>query len=152
MAISETARLERETEETRAELEHTLGELRARISPGQLLDQATGYLRNGSGRAFLGNLRDEVVRNPLPVALVGVGIAWIAISGAVGRRSSGSDKLDPARDWGETRATAHDLAGDGGEANIQNCARQRWIVDKSTQRTQALKGSAPPPRIRVVAP
>ena len=85
MAISETARLERETEKTRDQLEDTLGELRARMSPAQLLNQATGYLRNGSGRDFLGNLRDEVVRNPLPIVLVGVGIAWITIAGAAGR-------------------------------------------------------------------
>jgi hypothetical protein len=72
------------------------------------------------------------VRNPLPVALVGVGIAWIAISGAVGRRSSGSDKLDPARDWGKTGATAHDLAGDGGEPSAARRARQAaegWVDD-----------------------
>jgi Protein of unknown function (DUF3618) len=124
MAISETARLERETEETRAHLEHTLSELRGRISPGQLLDQATGYLRNNSGRAFFGNLRDEVVRNPLPIALVGAGIAWIAISAAVGRRRNGTDQLDPARDGGETRVTAPNLAGDGGKPNVARRARQ----------------------------
>ena len=121
MAITETARLERETEETRAQLEHTLDELRARMSPGQLLDQATGYLRNSSGRAFLGNLRDEVVRNPVPIALVGAGIAWIAISGAVGRRRTGGDHLDPAQDWGETGGKAHDLGGRGGLPSAAPC-------------------------------
>jgi ElaB/YqjD/DUF883 family membrane-anchored ribosome-binding protein len=133
MAISETARLERESEETRAQLEHTLDELRARMSPGQLLDQATGYLRNSSGRAFLGNLRDEVVRNPLPIALVGAGIAWIAISGAVGRRRTGGDHLDSARDWGETGATAHDLAGHGGDPSTAGRARQaaEGLVDNA---------------------
>jgi hypothetical protein len=130
MAISETARLKRETEETRAELEHTLGELRARMNPGQLLDQATGYLRNSSGRAYLGNLRDEVVRNPLPIALVGAGVAWIAISGAVGRRRNGNDHLDSARDWSETAATAQGFVGRGAEPSAARRARQAaegWV-------------------------
>ena len=132
MAITETARLERETEETRAQLEHTLDELRARMSPGQLLDQATGYLRNSSGRAFLGNLRDEVVRNPLPIALVGAGIAWIAISGAIGRRGNGGNGLDAARDWRATAATAQDLGGYGAQPSVVRRARQTaegWVDD-----------------------
>src|SRR5512134_1464840 len=91
---TETERLERETEQTRAQLEQTLGELRARMSPGQLMDQASDYFRNGSGRAYLHNLRDEVVHNPVPIALIGAGIAWLALSGAIGRRSG------TARDWG----------------------------------------------------
>jgi Protein of unknown function (DUF3618) len=117
MAITETARLERETEETRAQLEQTLGELRARMSPGQIFDQAADYFRNGSGRAYLGNLRDEVVRNPLPVTLVGAGIAWLAISSAMGRRrSNGNGHAE--RDWGETAATAYDLAHGDRRASV----------------------------------
>jgi hypothetical protein len=136
MAITQTARLERETEETRAQLEHTLDELRARVSPGQLLDQATDYLRNSSGRAFLGNLRDEVVRNPLPVALVGAGIAWIAIAGAVGRRSTGNSHPGMARDWGETAGTTDDLAHGGraydagpGAMRRAHQAAEGWVDD-----------------------
>jgi ElaB/YqjD/DUF883 family membrane-anchored ribosome-binding protein len=124
MAITETARLEREAEETRAQLEQTLGELRARMSPGQLLDQATGYLRNSSGRAFLGNLRDEVVHNPVPVTLIGAGIAWLAISGTIGRRTNGNGHSHLARDWGETAATAHDLAHDDRRAGAAQRAHR----------------------------
>src|SRR5512145_2218073 len=91
MAMRETARLERETEETRARLEQTLGELRARMSPGHLIDQATDYFRNNSGREYLHNLREEVVRNPVPIALIGAGIAWLAISGTIGRRHNGGN-------------------------------------------------------------
>jgi hypothetical protein len=139
MATTETARLERETEETRAQLEHTLDELRARMSPGQLLDQATGYLRNSSGRAFLANLRDEVVRNPLPIALVGAGIAWIAISGAIGRRSNGGKRLDPARDWGGTAASAQYPYGRDAEPSAARRARQAaegWVDDASDAANQ----------------
>ena len=110
---TETERLERETEQTRAQLEQTLGELRARISPGQLLDQATDYFRNSSGRAYLHNLRDEVVHNPVPVTLIGAGIAWLALSGAIGHRGGHAygGRRDTARDWGRPAGTADDGSG-----------------------------------------
>src|SRR5262245_48522535 len=107
---TETERLERETEQTRAQLEQTLGELRARMSPGQLFDQATDYFRNSSGRAYLHNLREEVVHNPVPITLIGAGIAWLALSGAMSRRGSNGGRSDMARDWGRTTGTADDLA------------------------------------------
>lgn len=110
---TETERLERETEETRAQLEQTLGELRARMSPGQLLDQAAGYFRNSSGRAYLHNLRDEVVHNPVPITLIGTGIAWLALSGAIGRRNGHARREDMARDWGRTAGIADDLSHGG---------------------------------------
>ncbi|NJM93158.1 MAG: DUF3618 domain-containing protein [Rhodospirillaceae bacterium] len=98
---TETERLERETEQTRAQLEQTLGELRARMSPGQLFDQATDYFRNSSGRAYLHNLREEVVHNPVPITLIGAGIAWLALSGALGRRGH-NGRNDKASDCGRT--------------------------------------------------
>ena len=110
---TETERLERETEQTRAALEQTLGELRARMSPGQLFDQATDYFRNSSGRAYLHNLRDEVVHNPVPITLIGAGIAWLALSGAIARRGNHGGRDDRSRDWGRTAGIADDLAHDG---------------------------------------
>jgi ElaB/YqjD/DUF883 family membrane-anchored ribosome-binding protein len=131
MATKETARLEHEAEQTRARLEQTLGELRARMSPGQLMDQATDYFRHNSARAFVSNLRDEVVHNPVPVALIGAGIAWLALSGTMGRRRNG-DRMHMERDWGETSATAQDLAHGGGGISAAERARRTaegWVDD-----------------------
>lgn len=89
MVMTHSAQLERETEQTRARVEQTLDELRARMSPGQLLDQASGYLRTSGGRVFVDNLRHQVVDNPLPVTLIGAGIAWLALSGAISRNGNG---------------------------------------------------------------
>ena len=87
MAMTHSERLERETERTRAEVEHTLAELRGRMSPGQIAERATDYLRGSDGRALVHNLRRQVVENPLPAALIGAGIAWLAISTTIGRRN-----------------------------------------------------------------
>ena len=123
MTMTETARLERETEETRAQLESTLFELRARMSPGSLVDQATDYLRGSSGRAFVSNLRDQVVQNPVPVTLIGAGIAWLALSGALGRRGNGNGRADIARDWSRTDTTAYDMADDADRRSAAQRAR-----------------------------
>jgi hypothetical protein len=128
---TETERLERETEQTRAQLEQTLGELRARMSPGQLLDQASDYFRHSSGRAYLHNLRDEVVHNPVPITLIGAGIAWLAISSALTRRGNGRDV---ARDWGRSAGIADDLAHGGNGSSAMRRAKdtaQDWASEAS---------------------
>ena len=120
---SETERLERETEATRAELEQTLGEFRARVSPGHLMDQAAGYFRNSSGRAYLHNLRDEVVSNPVPLVLIGAGITWLALSGAMARRGNGrSYGADHAGRQG-VKETAQGWADEAGEVIADTGAR-----------------------------
>lgn len=152
MATTQTERLERETEQTRAEVEHTLEELRARMSPAQLLDQATNYLRNSNGRAFVTNLRDQVVDNPLPVSLIGAGIAWLAVSGAIGRRAGGNghNRGDMARnsaardsmahDWGETAATAGDISHGGKDYSREPRARyaaEEWADEAGSAVSEA---------------
>lgn len=70
----------RDIDSTRARVGETLDELQARLSPGQLLDQAMGMLRGGPGGEFARNLGNQVKDNPLPVALIGAGILWLAAS------------------------------------------------------------------------
>ncbi len=144
MAMRETERLERETEETRARLEHTLGELRARMSPGQLFDQASNYFRNNSGREYLHNFREEVVHNPVPVALIGAGIAWLAISGTMGRRHNGGngsmERDSKGRDWGRTAGIAQDLSHGGNGPSGMQRARETaadWTEDASARASTA---------------
>lgn len=79
-----SAQLEREAEQTRAELAATLEELRSRISPGQLLDQTLDFARESNAGEFVRNLGRDARDNPLPLALIGTGIAWLML--ANGRR------------------------------------------------------------------
>lgn len=75
------AEIEREVQQSRADLEHTLDAIQERLSPGQLVDQALGYFRGGRGIDFARNLGDSIAANPVPVALLGVGLAWMMMSG-----------------------------------------------------------------------
>jgi hypothetical protein len=75
------AEIEREVQQSRAEVEETLDSIQARLSPGQLLDQAVNYFREGRGVEFVRNLGDSIAQNPIPLTLVGVGLAWMMLGG-----------------------------------------------------------------------
>jgi hypothetical protein len=92
------AEIEREVQQSRAEIEHTLDAIQARLSPGELVDQALGYLRGGRGVDFVRNLGDSVAQNPIPVALMGVGLAWMMFGG---QRFGRQDDRDRSAYWDE---------------------------------------------------
>ena len=77
------AELEREVAEQRNRVESRIGEIKDRLSPGQLLDEALSYTKHG-GAHFASNLSNQIAGNPLPAALVGVGLAWLISSTASG--------------------------------------------------------------------
>ena len=53
---SQSARLEREAEETLWQLSGTLDELRGRMTPGRVVDQVLAYTRGSPAGEFLRNL------------------------------------------------------------------------------------------------
>jgi len=67
--------LEQQAESNRAAVADTLEELKERLTPGELIDQLLSYSKDG-GNEFLGNLGRQVTANPMPVMLVGAGLAW----------------------------------------------------------------------------
>ncbi|MGQ4273356.1 DUF3618 domain-containing protein [Terrihabitans sp. B22-R8] len=89
--------IEREVESTRAGLETTLGELRERVQPRAVVDEIWEFASGSGGGEFARNLGRSVKDNPIPVALIGAGIAWL-ISGkgtpSLGRSSYSSVDYD----------------------------------------------------------
>src|SRR2546425_12690324 len=55
----------------------TLEELRDRMTPGRVVDQVVDYTRDSPAAEFLRNLGREVRVNPMPLVLIGIGIAWL---------------------------------------------------------------------------
>lgn len=91
---------------TRAEIDETLEAIKQRLSPGELLDQALHYFKHSGPSQFTSNLGATVKANPVPVSLIGVGIAWLMLEGS---RSS-----HPAEDWttsGSVRGRISETAG-----------------------------------------
>jgi ElaB/YqjD/DUF883 family membrane-anchored ribosome-binding protein len=78
-ARKDPATLEREIDQTRANMDRTLGALERKFSPGQLLDQAMEFARENGGE-FANNLGRSVKENPVPALLTAVGIAWMVVS------------------------------------------------------------------------
>src|SRR3977135_1935288 len=79
--MNASEQLERETEKERARISETLDELRARMTPGHVVDRLVDYATDSSGGMFFRNLRQQAVDNPVPIALVGAGLAWLAVAG-----------------------------------------------------------------------
>src|SRR5690606_10205189 len=78
--------LEREIDETRAEVQATLYALERKLSPEQLLDRTLGRVRSDGGE-FVHNLSESVKNNPMPLLLTSIGLAWMMMSN--GRRGNG---------------------------------------------------------------
>jgi uncharacterized protein DUF3618 len=83
--------IQAEIERTRQEMDGTLNALETRLTPGQLYDQAVQYLRNNGGTEFVSNLGEQAKQNPLPVALVGIGLAWLMATDRNSDRNSGTE-------------------------------------------------------------
>jgi len=88
--------IEAEIERTRSELDETLSAIERRLTPGQIVDQGLDYLRGSSAREYVRNLGESVKREPIPLVLVGVGLAWLMLSD---RRSRSLPHDDFETDW-----------------------------------------------------
>jgi len=83
-----SAELEREVEDQRNRVEARIGEIKDRLSPGQLIDELMSYTKDG-GQHFAANLGQQVQANPLPAALLGVSLVWLMTSN-MNKSSAGS--------------------------------------------------------------
>jgi hypothetical protein len=98
--MSTSEQLEREAEQTRAEIVSMLDELRSRMTPGQIVDQIVDFARDSTGGQFFQNLRRQVAENPVPLTLVGAGLAWFMLAGRNGsRRSLGETRYGVESDF-----------------------------------------------------
>jgi hypothetical protein len=76
-ADQKSSQIEREIAEDRRRIEERIDAIQAKLSPGQLVDEMLAYARNHGGAEFASNLKTSAVNNPLPVALIGIGLAWL---------------------------------------------------------------------------
>lgn len=116
---SESAQLEREVEAQRQKVESRIGEIRDRLSPGQLVDELLTMTKDG-GQNFAANLGHTVGANPLPATLLGISLVWLMSSqGSKGSSSTATsswrddEELPYATISGRLRRTAHEDDGTG---------------------------------------
>jgi hypothetical protein len=77
---SQSEQLEGQAEVARRRLQATLEELSARARLGPVIDQVIDYARRGPAGELFRSFGREVRENPMPVVLIGIAIAWLAVS------------------------------------------------------------------------
>lgn len=88
--------IERELAATRSRLDTSIDALQQKISPRQVADQAMSFFKDGDGGQFGRNLVNQVRDQPLAVALVGAGLAWLAAGGRSSPQPRRDDRADHA--------------------------------------------------------
>lgn len=73
-----SAELELEVEAARGRIDRTVEALRDKMQPKELFDEATRMMSQTSNKA-LTTAVDQLRENPIPIALIGLGVAWLAI-------------------------------------------------------------------------
>ena len=130
------AEVQRDLPNARSRLDQTLSEIERRLAPGRLMEDGLGYLRNHGAKEYVLNLGDAAKRDPIPLALVGVGIAWLMLSsrrGATGSQGSTSASAI-SRGIGDTVASVKEAG-----ANVMGTVSD--IGDKVSQTTQKISGT-----------
>jgi len=126
--------IEQEISATRAEIDETLVALQNKLSPGQLLDQVLGYAKDGGGE-FAANFGRTVRDNPVPVALLGLGVGWLMMSG---RGPHGADRYE--EDGRGRRRSPADAGSVGGSPT--DPAASRFSGAGADPRGRATSGAA----------
>jgi uncharacterized protein YjbJ (UPF0337 family) len=130
--MSHVEQLERETEQTRLQISDTLDELKESVTPAHVLHQLADRMSDGAPVAFARNLKDQAVSNPLPVALISAGLAWLMLT----QRNSGGAFT---RRSGENVRSAGDAAREG---VMETADAARGTADSVVGSMQETAGSA----------
>lgn len=78
-----TDELEREAEAHRANIAHLVNELRAHVTPGEIVNQLLGEDGGADVAKFVAR---QFRARPIPVGVIGAGVAWLLLAEAIGKR------------------------------------------------------------------
>ena len=74
-----SAEIEREVEDARGRIDQTVEALKDKMQPKELIDEATRVM-SGASNKVLTTAVEQLRENPIPIALIGLGVAWLAIA------------------------------------------------------------------------
>jgi len=107
--------IENEIARTRADMDSTLDAIQRKLSPTELMDQAMNYVRHTGADQVIGGIGRTMRDNPIPIALIGLGCAWLLYSGVSSRRD-GERRTDDGRDM--SGGDYYPAANGGGEGRF----------------------------------
>jgi ElaB/YqjD/DUF883 family membrane-anchored ribosome-binding protein len=137
-----SAKIEREIEDDRRRIEERIDAIQQRMSPGQMVDEVMAYAKNSGGGEYVANFGNAVKNNPIPLALMGVSLAWLMAGPKTGSAYLHNNEAPP-RDYSDR--TGYPLATVSGpvsrigpvEADTSG-SRYSHFSDTTGQRFKAL--------------
>jgi ElaB/YqjD/DUF883 family membrane-anchored ribosome-binding protein len=137
------ADIEHDIDAERGRIRRTLGELEERMSVGAMIDRI-GDVMSQDGRAAAQGVGEAVRSNPIPFALIGLGVAWLGVS--ANRSVSHDDWMHDDEDEGfidsaRQRAAvlqerASNTAGEAGDRAQMMADRARLAADRAQDRLE----------------
>ena len=124
--------VEREVEATRGNLDRTVEAIKDKMTAPQIFDEMVHGLGSSSSRLVNG-LGDQVRENPVPMALIGLGLAWM-VAGAI--RGRDSNRYD-SRSFG-SYDSADPYYGEAERPYTE--AEKRSLKDRASETLQSAKG------------
>jgi ElaB/YqjD/DUF883 family membrane-anchored ribosome-binding protein len=115
------AEVELEVEAQRGHLDQTVEALKDKLTPGEVFDEASRAMGD-AGQQVLAKLLDQARQNPMPVALVGVGLAWLMSGSGQSASSGGSPAGGPGQGLARASSTLSS-AGDRIAGGAQELGR-----------------------------
>ena len=130
--------LEHEIDADRQRISDKISAIQERLTPGQLVDEVLTYAKSSGGSEYVSNLGRSFKENPMPVALVGVGLAWLmAGSGSSGNASAPRSAAVAT----PTRYPLAKVIGDVrrlGPARMENGSRYMDFADSTGRKFKAM--------------
>ena len=136
---TDTGEIERELDDTRSRLDDTIGALQRKVAPGTMVDQAVEYFSEGGGMELGRNLGRSMRDNPIPVALIGVGLGWLMLANS--RQTDGG-----GQGWRERRWMRDDRFGGGLDHDMYGRYRNRrraWTGTRKPRSTSRCRTRRP---------
>lgn len=111
--MKSAADVEREVEASRGSLDRTVEALKDKMTPGQLFDEASRAL-GSTGQAVASKFMQQARENPMPLAVMGLGLAWLMTTSG-NSRTGVSIGPEPRSFAPESRHGLSTAAGEVGE-------------------------------------
>ncbi|HEY8572970.1 DUF3618 domain-containing protein [Phenylobacterium sp.] len=132
-----SADIEAEVEASRSQLDRDVDALKSKMTPGQMFDEAARMM-GGTGQQVASKFAEQAKANPMPLAVMGLGLAWLMMSnnrqqtGGYGSYSGEVRSFAPGAEYGaEWDGSAYDGASHSGSTGAGLKEKVQGVGDKA---------------------
>lgn len=131
-----TDSIENDIHSTRRSIDDKIERIQQRLSPGEVVDNVVDFARTNGG-AIASGIGRTVRDNPVPAAMIGAGILWLALSARARRQAEYDDDYDYEDDIGDEGSTGHKFRERA--AAVRDDVRERAAAVRDDVRERAGK-------------